>query len=151
MKRALVALFALFLPTGNAMDLSNIEEDINQAVDELVRKEGDGWFMIIEDSRTRKFVQFVWGATEGLTFDLPSQTLNQVELERAKKVLANYDIVLETWELYDRPNGKVVGEQSGFNKDISNSPELAKKIALDVFLEIYKVDPNTNLGVTIEK
>jgi hypothetical protein len=151
MKRALVALLVLILPAGNAMDLSSIEKDINQAVDELVRKEGDGWFMIIEDPRTRKFVQFVWGTTEGLSFDLPSQALDQVELQRAKKVLSVYDIALETWQVYDRPNGNVVGEQCGFNKDISDTPELAKKIALDVFLEIYQVDPKTNLGVTIEK
>ncbi len=151
MKRALVALLLLILPAGNAMNLSNIERDINQAVDELVRKEGDGWFMIIEDPRTRKYIQFVWGTTEGFIFDLPSQALDQIELQRAKEVLSNYDIVLETWAVYDRPNGTVVGEQSGFNKDIGDAPELAKKIALDVFIEIYRVDPKTDLGVTIEK
>ena len=151
MKRALIALLVLILPAGNAMNLSNIERDINQAVDELVRKEGDGWFMIIEDPRTRKFIQFAWGATEGFIFDLPSQALDQIELQRAKEVLSNYDIVLETWAVYDRPNGKVVGEQSGFNKDIGDAPELAKKIALDVFKEVYRVDPKTDLGVTIEK
>ena len=71
--------------------LHQIENSINS----LVKKDGDGWFLIIEEPESMKFVQFAWGETEGIIFNIPSQTLSKEELELVSNKLKDYGIEYE--------------------------------------------------------
>jgi hypothetical protein len=91
------------------------------------------------------------GSTLGFYFDLPSQALTKDELDRAKDMLGKHGIKYETWTTSDKPNGIVVGEQSGFGKNIGNSASLVKMLASEVLLEVYKINPNARLAIEIDQ
>ena len=43
-----------------------LNNNIDNAIDELVSKQGDGWFIVMEDPESKNYVQFAWGESEGL-------------------------------------------------------------------------------------
>lgn len=143
-----ILIYSAFTYSGVFCMLNN---NIDNAIDELVSKQGDGWFIVMEDPESKNYVQFAWGESEGLYFDLPVQSLNDDEQNRAKKTLMAYDIELEVWPLYDRPGGSIVGERGGFSKNIGENVALAKSLALDVFINIYEISPSTKLVIDIDR
>lgn len=146
--RLLLILICLLVSTGHAEDLRfneiETQEKIRAALERLVERTHSDAFVIIEDKTTGKFVQFAGGNAQGLVFDLPAQTLNANELERAHHILTEFGIQLGTWEVYDRPGGEVVGSRSGFNKNLGNNIDRATKITWAVLRKIY------DLGATLE-
>jgi len=130
---------------------SGVEAQIDAAIDDVVKREGDDWFVVLEDSESKKFVQYTVRENSEFYFDLPSQVLSEQELSRAKKVLSVYEIEHESRDILDKPNGAVVGKHGGFSKNIGSDNSLAKTLAKEVFFEIYQLDPNFKLTVLIER
>ena len=150
MKFLIGSIFSLLPSLVFAASVS-LGVQIDSAIDDLVKRQGDGWFMVLEDPKTKKFVQYALHENHEFYFDLPSQVLSKHELDRAKKVLFKYGMEFETWDMLDKPNGVVVGKQSGFGRNIGSDVSLAKKLAREIFIQVYKLDPNTKLTVVIER
>ena len=98
-----------------------------------------------------KFVQFAWGETEGIIFNLPSQALDKEELELADEKLKKYGVEYETWPLYDAAGDRFVDEHGGFNKNLGNDTALAQKLARLILYEVYGLDRSVEFSVTIDK
>ncbi len=124
---------------------------IKSSINSLVKNDGDGWFLIIEEPESMKFVQFAWGETEGIIFNLPSQTLSTEELELASKKLKYYGIEYEAWPSSDAAGEVIIDEQGGFNKNLGNDAALAQKLASLILYEVYGLDRSVEFSVTIDK
>ena len=131
--------------------MTNIADAVSDGIDALVAKKGDGWFLIFEETKGQNFVQFTYGASEGITFDLPVQALNGEEFESAKLLLDPYAITFESSPGPDEPDGKVVGEQKSFTKNIGTDKELAKILASLVFLEVYGIAQGEDICYEIDR
>jgi hypothetical protein len=105
--------------------------------------------LIIEESGTGKFIQFIWMPEDGLYVDLPADTLDAMELTRAKTILATYGIPFSSWPLYEGPGGAVSGTQSGFNQSIGRECDLAFQIAMTTFSDIYAAPENAKLELEV--
>lgn len=92
----------------------NQVRQIKAAINRLLNRDNDDAFVIIEDKKTGKFVQFAGGASQDLTFDLPGQTLSPDELARAKSVLKMFNVIFDEWDVYDRPGGESCWETERF-------------------------------------
>ncbi len=92
-------------------------------------------------------MQFATGEDGGLIFDLPTEALTPQEQSRAIAVLKLLEISLEEWDVYDKPDGRVVGKRAGFQKNVGNDPLVAAGIAWAVFVDVYGLSPSFELGV----
>ena len=149
--RALLVLICSFVLTGYAGEPQGAKiegrKTIRAALERLMERSNDDAFVIIEDKKTKKFVQFLGGKTQGLVLDLPMQALTSQELVRAKIVFDKFNIQLEEWEVYDQPGGRVVGTQSGFNKYLGKDVDTATEIAWAVLTEIYLLGEPLELSI----
>jgi hypothetical protein len=107
----------------------------------------DGEFVIASDSLSNKFIQFAGSSNESLIVDLPIQTLGPDEIKRAARLFSEYGIKHERWAALDKPGGKPVGIQAGFNLKVGNDIKKAVEIAMRVFKEVYKVPDNFSLNI----
>ncbi len=126
-----------------------MKERIVQAIDTILKNHGDDWFIIIEEPEEEKFVQFAYDEGIGLFFDLPFQALDADELTRARKLLAEYSIVPASSQTYDEPGGKATGIQESFNHHVGRDAALAVALAYRVLKEVYGLDDDTELNVSI--
>lgn len=117
-----------------------IQEQVRQSLGRLLERCGEGTCVIIEDTKTEKFVQFAGVESEGLIFDLPREAMSDKELARAKKVLPTMGIVFGKRDLYDKPDGEVVGRWSGFSLDLGSDIESATNAVMLVFEKVYCIE-----------
>ncbi len=110
---------------------------IRSALRRLRSRTNEDAFLIIEEKKTNKFVQFAKDNENNLIFDLPDQTLTLAEQARGRMLLRSYNIVYEEWEVLDKPDGKVVGTQKGFNKNLGKDLDAITEITYAVFTKIY--------------
>lgn len=110
---------------------------IHSALERLALRPNSDAFLVVEESRAKKFVQFAKDSANNLIFDLPGQTLTSEEFTRALDVLKPYGITLDEWEVFDKPGGKVVDTQKGFTKNLGKDIEVVTEIAYAVFTKIY--------------
>jgi hypothetical protein len=110
-----------------------------------------GAFVIIEDARTGKFVQFA-GSKEGtLLLDLPSQTLSPDEMTKAKAVFADLGYPgPETYEAQKFPGGPPAGEQTSFIVKFGKDVDKATALAVAILDRVYALDENAKLKLTEE-
>jgi hypothetical protein len=123
------------------------QEIIKEALSSLLTRNNDDAFVIIEDEAKNKFVQFAGNSTQDLLLDLPSQTLNEHELERAKLLFKKYDVYFEKWDVYDEPGGKVSGQQYGFSMNLGDDVDKAAHITISIFTEVYKFPPEFKMNI----
>ena len=126
-----------------------MRERIESAVRLILQNCGDDWFMILEESVSEKFVQFAFDEESGLVFDLPLQALTKSEIELAGTLLAAYEVISETAQVYDGPDGDEVGEQSSFQCNVGFDVELAVTLSYRIFREVYGFSDDTRFDVTI--
>lgn len=127
--------------------MDNVRSMIREALNDVAQCQGEGWFVIIEEPISQKFVQFACRLDEGLIFDLPSEDLSAEEFEVAKTLLSAYDIPFQTWDF-----GAINGVQAGsFGKLIGQDLMQAEDIAYDVFMKVYHLDPKVSLKITIDR
>jgi len=104
----------------------------------MLEQTRDEPFVIVEETKSKKFVQFTGSVTGGLLLDLPIQTLAREEQERAQRLfVALGGPGLEKWPVFDVPGGNPVGEQAGFQMDFGRDADRAATIAMRVFREVY--------------
>lgn len=148
-----------------------MKKTIETALEMLVKNSGEGWFCILEEPKTEKFVQFAYDEDEGIFFDLPRPALTKKEFESASEVLSGYDITLSESQIPEQSPEHNPDCDCGcdddecdcddgcccshgepfetFNKHLGNDTQLAGEIAYAVMREVYKLKENTKLNVTI--
>ncbi len=126
-----------------------MKKRIESAIKLILDNAGEGWFIIFEEPRTEKFVQFAYDEDTGLIFDLPFQALDKDELGRARQVLGEAGIGDETAGIFDAPDGEQLGEQQSFNAMIGRDIEQALDLVHRVFTYVYGFDDKTKFNVTI--
>lgn len=123
----------------------NIDK-IGNALKDLKTRQNEDAFLIIEESKSQKFVQFAGSTEEPLMFDLPAQGLTEDELERAKAVLGEYDVEMEGTPMYeDETMQKVVDTQYGFSAVLGDNLNLAVELAVRILTEVYQFDEDVKL------
>lgn len=123
----------------------NIDK-IGNALKDLKTRQNEDAFLIIEESKSQKFVQFAGSTEEPLIFDLPAQGLTEDELERAKAVLGEYDVEMEGTPMYeDETMQKVVDTQYGFSAVLGDNLNLAVELAVRILTEVYQFDEDVKL------
>jgi hypothetical protein len=130
---------------------NNMKKTIETALDTLLKNSGEGWFCIIEDPKTEKFVQFAFDEEEGLWFDLPKPALTKKELEVALDLLSGYDIKLITPGIEDEDDEDDDDVFETFNKHLGTDKQLAAEIAYAVMRQVYNLKDDTRLDVTLTR
>ncbi len=125
----------------------NNRREIESALSRLLTRTSDDAFVIFEHEDSGKFVQFAGSASEPLLLDLPRQTLDNAELERATILFRSLGVSLEEWPLLDKPGGQVAGTQSGFQVELGQDIEKAADLALRIFSEVFRISIDAPLVV----
>ncbi|MDD3001085.1 MAG: hypothetical protein PHF29_04960 [Candidatus Riflebacteria bacterium] len=140
-----------------------MKKTIEMALELLVKNSGEGWFCILEEPKTEKFVQFAYDEGEGIFFDLPKPALTNKEFDSASEVLSGYDITLSEAQPHQHDEDCDCDDEccdddcccshnesfETFNKQLGNDKNLAAEIAYAVMREVYKLKENTKINVTI--
>ncbi|MDD3148716.1 MAG: hypothetical protein PHD82_15585 [Candidatus Riflebacteria bacterium] len=126
-----------------------MRERIKTAIEMILQNKGEDWFIIIEEPEKEKFVQFTFDEGSGLYFDLPFQALDKSELERARKVLAEFSIFPGQADAYETHAEEKSGIQESFNHHVGQDLDLAVKISCRVFVDVFGYDESVSLNVTI--
>jgi hypothetical protein len=118
-----------------------LKNKIKISLEKLLQRENEDSFVIIEDVKTGKFVQFAGGKYEELLFDIPQQILSKEEKERADKILNDHNIFYESHPVYDDNNSELeVGKQYGFSKKLNNDINLAVELVEKVMKKVYLIE-----------
>jgi hypothetical protein len=104
--------------------------------------------VIFEEKHTQKFVQFAGSARQDLFLDLPAQTLDQADVQRAESYFRGLGVRAEEYDVYDAPGGKVAGRQRSFQKALGRDVEVATNIATQIFERLYQFPAEFELVVT---
>lgn len=126
-----------------------MKKRVESAIRLILENIGEGWFIILEEPDTEKFVQFAYDEDTGLIFDLPFQALDEDELVRARQVLGEVGVGDEVASIFDSPDGEAVGEQRSFNSMVGSDVEQAVDLVHRVFTYVYGFDDKTRFNVTI--
>lgn len=164
MRRSLVRSLALWIGCACFFGLSGCQPEaslpqrkgegqnmnrakIRIALEALLRRDNGDAFVIFEEKRTGKFVQFCGSARDDLFLDLPSQTLDQAQSLRADDYFAELGVRAEEYDMLDGPGGKVVGRQRSFQKKLGRDVETAATIAERIFERVYQFPADFDLIV----
>lgn len=128
-----------------------MKERIESAVKLILQNSGDGWFMIFEEPKSEKFVQFAFDEESGLIFDLPFQALTQLEKDSAGMLLSSMGVAPATAEVLDGPDGDCIGQQCSYQAEIGYDAEMAVSLAYRVMREVYGFRDGTRIDVTINR
>jgi hypothetical protein len=133
--------------TGLVAPTRNVNrERIEVALKALLQRTNDDAFVIFEEKRSRKFVQFAGSARQDLMLDLPPQTLDQTEDARAEI----YFRELGTRPVEDQSStleGKIV-RQRYYQKQFGRDAGAAAAAAMGVFERVYQFPPDFDLVIT---
>lgn len=148
-----------------------MKDRIKNAIELLTTNKGEDWFTVLEEPKSDKFIQFTFDEGYGLQLDLPVVALQPEELEKAEKLMAEYDIskkVIEPSEDdccccgedhdHDHDDHCNCGCEDDdeecnetyecFNEKIEDNNK-AVEIAYRVFKEVYGLSDDTAINVTI--
>jgi len=124
------------------------KELIREALTNL-RKRPTGAFVIIEEPKSGKFIQFSGSIDEPLLLDLPAQALSPDELNKAKRVFKEFGYSgPETYQLQEYPGGPPAGEQTSFMVKFGSDIDRATQFSVVVLYQVYGLDESTRLKLT---
>ena len=103
---------------------------------------GEGWFIIMEEPDSERFVQFAFDEGQGLVFDCPTISFDEEELARATRVMEKFGIRLES------PSGD---DFTSFCANIGMNLDLGARIASETFREVFMFPDNTSFDISINK
>ena len=119
---------------------------IVKALSDLLNRENDDAFLILEDRATKKFVQFIPWAPDKLYMDLPYQTLSEAEFHKAVQCLRPLGVSETTHQVVQDPENPHAAEQFSFNTVFDQIDDAVDMIEL-VFTKIYGFAPDFDLNV----
>ncbi|MEO6034104.1 MAG: hypothetical protein ABIQ35_02500 [Verrucomicrobiota bacterium] len=124
------------------LDLRLSDETRRSITSEISWLRDSGKTVIIEEPRSKKFVQFGW---KTLMVDLPSQTLSGDEMQRAESVMSRFGVPKKTYPI-GTPQDTVL--QTSFQKHFGDDSETAVRVTEAVFREIYLFPSDVHLKFT---
>lgn len=122
---------------------------IVDALSALLQRRNKDAFVIFEEKRSGKYVQFAGSANEDLLLDLPSQTLTEEEMKRAEVLFRGLGIPgPETYEMYtDESMETVAGTQTSFHMGLGRDVVRAAEVTLAIFERVYQFPPDFPLAL----
>lgn len=124
------------------------DERIRTELVKMMNKKGPYTFVIFEEVKSGKFVQFAGNKNEELLFDFPSQQLSKDQFQRAEALLNNYAIKHETSPTYtDETETTVNGTFSTFSKRINNDIDLAVELTSKIMIDVFGFDENVKFKI----
>lgn len=123
------------------------QQQVFDALTRLCRRHNSDAFVIFADAKSEKYVQFA-GDRGKLILDLPSQTLNTSEMDRAKSYFEKLGENLKEDKLYTEPGGIPAGTMHKFSMELGNDVERATSITIDAFFTIYQFPPEFELKIS---
>ena len=113
---------------------------IRSRLEALVHSTHPAPFLIIQEARSQKFIQF---SGQTLQFDLPKQTLTDREFESATNILADHGIEPVTYKAGNF-------EQTTFQKELKGNVEQATALAEVVLFSVYGFDRDATFDFLTE-
>ena len=133
---ATAAIAALLLYSQKPSKRKNAKL-IDNALTHLLRRPY-GAYVIIEEPATGKYIQFSGSVSEPLFFDLPRQTLNLDEFEKARDLFAEMGYPgPETFAVYDSMGGQARELQTSFTLSFGQDVVNARKLAIAVLHQVF--------------
>lgn len=125
-----------------------LKAKIKLSLEKLLQRENEDSFVIIEDVKTGKFVQFAGGKYEELLIDIPQQVLSKQEKERADLLLNPHDIFYAYEIIYDENNPELeTRKEYGYSKGLDNNVELAVELVEQIMEQVYLIE-NISINFT---
>jgi hypothetical protein len=146
----LTALLARGIMQNDSGEASELQEQLFLNLQEFFDQGVEGSFLIFDDRKTHKFVQFSFDKGD-LIFDLPMKALSPSEQSRAVSLLAEYGFPLQTGSLLDGPGGTVVAEWSGWDVALPGAARQGAEIAGRVFHEVFQLTGDIELSIEYGK
>ena len=126
------------------------EELIREALANLLKRPS-GAFVIIEEPKSGKFIQFAGSVDEPILLDLPAQVLSPDEMDKAKRVFTEFGYSgPETYQLQEYPGGPPAGEQTSFMVKFGSDVDQATQFSVAVLYQIFGLNDSTRLKLTEE-
>ncbi len=126
------------------------DEIIREALARLLERPS-GAFVIIEEPKSGKFIQFAGSINESLLLDLPTQTLSAEEFEKAKSVFDEFGYSgPKTIQLQEYPGGPPAGEYTSFMAKFGRDVDRATQFSVVVLYQVYGLTDRTRLKLTEE-
>jgi hypothetical protein len=119
----------------SATPAAPVRDRIRSALEALARRSSDDAFVIFEQKRSGKFVQFAGGGN--LLLDLPLEALSGVEQSRARALFSARGVTPTE-----------VGDHTTLQLDLEADVERATEMTLLVFREVFRIDGEFELVVT---
>jgi hypothetical protein len=134
-------------PQGVSKEKMDNRTRILHALQSLIQSEDEQAFVIFEEKRTGKFVQFAGSIHQELFLDLPFETLDEDQVQRAESYFGELGVRQEESDLLDGPEGHKVGRQRSFQMTLGRDAEVATNITEQVFARVYRVRKDFELIV----
>jgi hypothetical protein len=146
--QALLFLFAFILGCGQQNKMTTTynhpqKPEIQTALNEMLKQPTNG-FLIIEDSKTKKFIQF-YNENGLILIDLPKIALTKDEYPLAKKYFSKCGINLKQVESKDPETGKHFICSSWTKASPPDQINNTINIALGALFEIYALTETNSL------
>ena len=123
---------------------------IRDALKRLLKRPA-GAILIIEEPRSKKFVQFAGSRDEPLLLDLPAEPLSPEELRKAKALFAEMGYPgPETYQVLESPGGPPAGKQTSFHVKFGTDVDKATELAVAVLHRVYGFGEDVELKLTEE-
>lgn len=122
--------------------MTDAYDRIHKALEVLCGNSGDGWYIIIQESESEKFVQFALEENGGLIFDCPVVALDKDELKKAEILLGKYGI---------KPADITGGNFVTFNADLGQDLKKAATIASEMFKFVYEKPERAKFDIIINR
>lgn len=115
------------------IQLGSAQPRIVLALDEMLQRKEQP-FVIVEETTTRKFVQFAGSVNESLLLNLPPQPLSTDESARARMLFAEYDVTVEA--------------DDNYYMELDRDPQRGAELAIRVLREVYLFGDEAELRLT---
>lgn len=139
-------LLAALLGCSQALWAEEASQAVAAALHDMLAIQHVDRFVIVEDSRTQKYVQFATLNDTTLFMDIPLLALSPTEQQRAGEVLGRLHMVLVATEAID-PNTNQKFRLESYQRQAD--PEQISELAQDtliIFTELYQLaDPQLNI------
>lgn len=120
---------------------------MQDALSRLLQQDHIGSLVIFSENESGKYVKFFGSAKEKLTLDLPLQSLNGMELVRAKAFFLEFGERLVIEGTIDNPTGRLLDSRSGFSLAFGKSADKGADIAWRIFREVYEFPADFKMDV----
>ncbi|MBN1303737.1 MAG: hypothetical protein JXA13_04815 [Anaerolineales bacterium] len=122
---------------------------VTEALSSLLQRKSQDAFVIIEEKRSGKFVQFAGSASESLLLDLPFQALSEAEVEKARVLFEEFGTSNpQVYDPYtDNSMSSASDTQTSFQVDFGSEIHRAAQACMDIFRRVYGLQPDFKLNI----